>query len=48
MCYDRTVSLLRVSGYFRQRNLVVDNLLDKGKSYLKKQTGRDLDDFKDM
>ncbi|PVH16304.1 uncharacterized protein CXQ87_004176 [Candidozyma duobushaemuli] len=45
ICYDRTVSLLRVSGYFRQRNLVMDNILDKGKSYLRQQTGRDLDDF---
>lgn len=31
-CYDKFVSILRFSGYFRQKNLVVD--------YVEKQAGR--------
>ncbi|KAI5958096.1 hypothetical protein KGF57_002904 [Candida theae] len=45
-CYDKIVSLLRMSGYFKQRNLILDNLKNAGAQYLKEQTGRDLRDYK--
>ena len=35
-----------MSGYFRQRNLVLDNLKNAGAQYLKEQTGRDVREFK--
>lgn len=41
-CYDSTVSLLKMSGYFRQRNLIVDYVSKEANKYLKEQTGRDL------
>lgn len=44
-CYDRVVSLLRWSGYFKQNNLVLDYVSTQAQNYLKKQTGRDVDDF---
>ncbi|CCG21197.1 hypothetical protein CORT_0A08120 [Candida orthopsilosis Co 90-125] len=45
-CYDKVVSLLRMSGYFKQRNLVLDNLKNAGAQYLKEQTGRDIREYK--
>ncbi|KAI5904053.1 hypothetical protein K4G60_g3211 [Candida parapsilosis] len=45
-CYDKLVSVLRISGYFKQRNLVLDNLRNAGAQYLKEQTGRDIRDYK--
>ncbi|CAG89860.1 DEHA2F25410p [Debaryomyces hansenii CBS767] len=43
-CYDSSVSLLKMSGYFRQKNLVVDYVSKEANKYLKEQTGRDLKD----
>lgn len=45
-CYDRVVSLLRMSGYFKQRNLVLDYVGKEAGKLLKDQTGRDVSDFK--
>lgn len=45
-CYDKVVSLLKFSGYFRQRNLVYDYVERQTSQFLKEQTGRELDDFK--
>lgn len=44
--YDYTVSLLRTSGYFRQRNLVYDYVSKEAGKYLKQETGRSAEDFK--
>lgn len=44
--YDYTVSLLRSSGYFKQKNLVYDYVSKEAGKYLKQQTGRDIEDFK--
>ncbi|KAA8900391.1 hypothetical protein DIURU_003814 [Diutina rugosa] len=43
--YDYTVSLLRMSGYFKQRNLMLDMAERKANELLKSQTGRDVADF---
>lgn len=45
-CYDQCVSLLRASGYFKQRNLVLDYVTKNASKLFKDQTGRDLSDFK--
>lgn len=45
-CYDRVVSLLRLSGYFKQKNLVFDYVSKEANRVLKEQTGRDVEDFK--
>lgn len=34
-----------MSGYFRQKNLVVDYVSKEANKYLKEQTGRDLKDI---
>ncbi|KAI5958408.1 hypothetical protein CANMA_004252 [Candida margitis] len=47
-CYDKVVSLLRMSGYFKQRNLVLDNLKNAGAQYLKEQTGRDIKEYRSV
>lgn len=44
-CYDYTVSLLRMSGYFKQKNLVLDYVSREAGKALKKQTNRDISDF---
>lgn len=44
-CYDRTVSLLKYSGYFKQKNLVLDYVSKEANKYLRDQTGRDVSDF---
>ncbi|KAK6201457.1 uncharacterized protein RJT21DRAFT_1397 [Scheffersomyces amazonensis] len=44
-CYDSTVSLLRMSGYFKQKNLIYDMVDRHASKFLKEQTGRDLDDL---
>lgn len=44
-CYDRVISVLRWSGYFKQRNLLLDSLTKEALNYLKNQTGRDVDDY---
>lgn len=46
VCYDRCVSILKASGYFKQRNLVFDYVSKNAEKVLKDQTGRDLSDFK--
>ena len=43
--YDKVVSLLKMTGYFKQRNLMLDFVSDKADDYLKQQTGRSLADF---
>jgi nucleolar pre-ribosomal-associated protein 1 len=43
--YDRTVLLLKLTGYFKQRNLVVDYVSEHAAKYLKDQTGRDVGSF---
>ncbi|CAK7895385.1 hypothetical protein CAAN1_10S00848 [[Candida] anglica] len=43
--YDQTVSLLKLTGYFKQRNLVLDYVSNQAGKYLKEQTGRDLNEF---
>ncbi|KAI5951392.1 hypothetical protein KGF54_004466 [Candida jiufengensis] len=45
ICYDKLVSVLKFSGYFKQRNLILDNLKLQGDKILKEQTGRDADDY---
>lgn len=45
ICYDRTVSILKFSGYFKQKNLVLDFMQKEASSILKDQTGRSIDDF---
>ncbi|CAK9435570.1 uncharacterized protein LODBEIA_P02970 [Lodderomyces beijingensis] len=45
VCYDKVVSFLRMTGYFKQRNLVLDQLQDQAAQYLKQSTGRDIGDF---
>ncbi|EGW35222.1 uncharacterized protein SPAPADRAFT_58427 [Spathaspora passalidarum NRRL Y-27907] len=44
-CYDRVVSLLKFSGYFRQSNLIYD-FAQRASDRLKEETGRSLDEFK--
>ncbi|KAJ9101396.1 hypothetical protein QA089_002995 [Meyerozyma guilliermondii] len=44
--YDYTVTLLRNSGYFKQKNLVYDYVSKEADKYLKQQTGRSVEDFK--
>ncbi|KAK6462325.1 hypothetical protein DFJ63DRAFT_335658 [Scheffersomyces coipomensis] len=44
-CYDSTVSLLRMTGYFKQKNLIYDMVERQSNKYLKEQTGRDLNDL---
>ncbi|SGZ55504.1 CIC11C00000000480 [Sungouiella intermedia] len=46
VCYDRVVSLLRASGYFKQRNLVFDYVTKEASKVVKEQTGRDIGEFK--
>lgn len=46
VCYDRVVSLLRSSGYFKQRNLVLDYVTKEASKVIKEQTDRDVNDFK--
>lgn len=41
--YDSTVLLLRMLGYFRQKNLVLDYAQRKTDELLRSQTGRDVD-----
>ncbi|CAH2354597.1 uncharacterized protein CLIB1423_17S02718 [[Candida] railenensis] len=42
--YDKTISLLKMTGYFKQRNLVYD-YVDQASKILKEQTGRELGDY---
>lgn len=44
-CYDRCVSVLRYSGYFKQRNLMLDYVGKEAGKFLKDQTGRSVEDF---
>ncbi|KAK6456727.1 uncharacterized protein RJT20DRAFT_126773 [Scheffersomyces xylosifermentans] len=44
-CYDSTVSLLKLTGYFTQRNLVYDYVSREAGKILKDQTGRDIDEI---
>lgn len=44
-CYDKTVSLLKLSGYFKQKNLLYDYVSREAGKYVKEQTGRDIDDY---
>lgn len=44
--YETTVSILRMSGYFKQRNLIVDYARTESAKFLKDQTGIDLDEIK--
>lgn len=46
ICYDKAVSFLRLSGYFKQRNLVIDYVSKQAEKVIKDSTGRDIDDFK--
>lgn len=45
-CYDKVVSLLRLSGYFKQKNLVFDYVAKEASRVVKEQTGRNVEDFK--
>ncbi|EDK42642.1 conserved hypothetical protein [Lodderomyces elongisporus NRRL YB-4239] len=45
-CYDYVVSFLKMTGYFKQRNLILDKLQNEGAEFIKRQTGRDINDFK--
>ncbi|KAI5963243.1 uncharacterized protein KGF55_003035 [Candida pseudojiufengensis] len=45
LCYDKLVSILKFSGYFKQKNLILDNLRTTSNKILKDQTGRDIDDY---
>ncbi|KHC76102.1 hypothetical protein MGI_00679 [Candida albicans P75016] len=45
-CYDKIVSMLKWSGYFKQNNLIFDYVNKEANKFIKEQTGRDLDDFK--
>lgn len=45
-CYDRCVSLLRMTGYFKQKNLVIDYMSKEASKIVKEQTGRDISDFR--
>lgn len=44
-CYDRLVSLLRISGYFKQRSLLADRFAKLAKAFVKEQTGRNPDEM---
>lgn len=44
-CYDRCVSLLRLSGYFKQKNLVIDYMAKEANKFVKEQTARDANDI---
>ena len=44
-CYDSTVSLLKLTGYFKQKSLVYDYVQREAGKVLKEQTGRDVEDF---
>ncbi|ABN67686.1 predicted protein, partial [Scheffersomyces stipitis CBS 6054] len=44
-CYDSTVSFLKMTGYFKQRNLVYDYVQREAGKVLKEQTGRDINDL---
>ncbi|ODV77490.1 uncharacterized protein CANTADRAFT_7951 [Suhomyces tanzawaensis NRRL Y-17324] len=44
-CYDTVVSGLRMSGYFKQRNLVYDYVQREAGKFVKEQTGRDIGDL---
>lgn len=46
ICYDKVVSLLRASGYFKQRNLVLDYVGKGASKIIKEQTGRDINGSK--
>lgn len=41
-CYDYTVSMLRRSGYFRQRNVVLDYVTKESNNLLKKTQEKEL------
>ncbi len=38
--------MLKWSGYFKQNNLIFDYVNKEANKFIKEQTGRDLDDFK--
>ncbi|CUM63977.1 uncharacterized protein PRCAT00001565001 [Priceomyces carsonii] len=45
-CYDSVVSILKASGYFKQRNLLYDYVSGQTSNQIfKDQTGRDLKDL---
>lgn len=44
-CYDYTVKFLKMTGYFKQNNLVLDYVKRNASEVLKEQTGRDINDF---
>lgn len=46
--YDYTVLLLRMLGYFKQRNLMLDMAERKANEFLKSQTGRDVAEFTEV
>lgn len=48
ICYDKVVSLLKVSGYFKQKNLVYDYVSKQAEKIVKDLTGRDIEDFKQL
>ena len=45
-CYDATVSLLRMSGYFKQRNFGLDYAKKESTKFLKEQTGLDFEQMR--
>ncbi|CAI5757299.1 unnamed protein product [Candida verbasci] len=45
-CYDKLIIILRISGYFKQKNLIYDHVEKEANKFIKEKTGRDLNDFK--